>query len=127
MIAPPPDHEWLETDGLSGFASGPVALARSRRYHALLMRAAGSPSHRFVLVNGLDAFVTTPSGRFALSAQRYAPGVTAPDGAERIAAFSREPWPTWTFVLPRSSSTRAPRDVESSMRRREPADATTLV
>ena len=64
------------------------------------MRAAGSPSHRFVLVNGLDAFVTTPAGRVALSAQRYQPGVTAPDGAERIANFSREPWPTWTFALP---------------------------
>lgn len=99
MLTLTPDQEWLETDGLGGFASGPVALARSRRYHALLMRTAGSPSHRFVLVNGLDAFVTTPAGRVALSAQRYQPGVTAPDGAERIAAFKREPWPTWEFAL----------------------------
>ncbi len=94
------DQEWLETDGLGGFASGAVGLARTRRYHALLTHAVGSPSRRFVLVNGLDAFVTTTAGRIALSAQRYQPGVTAPDGAERIATFTREPWPMWVFTLP---------------------------
>ncbi len=94
------DHEWLDADGLGGFASGAVGLARSRRYHALLTRAVGSPSQRFVLVNGLDAFIATPAGRVALSAQRYQPGVTSPDGAERVATFTREPWPMWVFMLP---------------------------
>ncbi len=92
-------HEWLETDGLGGFASGTATLTRTRRYHALLMRA-GPPSHRFVLVNGFDAFVTTPAGRFALSAQRYEPNVTAPDGATHLESFTAEPWPTWIFRLP---------------------------
>lgn len=105
-MTPEPDQEWLETDGLGGFASGPVALARTRRYHALLLRTAGSPSDRFVLVNGLDAIVATPGGRVALSTQRYLPGVDAPDGAGRIAAFSRDPWPTWTFLLPDGRSVR---------------------
>ncbi|HMD60789.1 MAG TPA: amylo-alpha-1,6-glucosidase [Opitutaceae bacterium] len=92
--------EWLEADGLGGFASGPVAFARTRRYHALLLRAAGSPSNRFVLVNGLDAFVGTGSARAPLSAQRYLPGVTSPDGAGNLASFASEPWPTWVFSLP---------------------------
>ena len=94
------DQEWLEADGLGGFASGTVALERTRRYHALLMRAAGSPSNRFVLVNGMDVFVDTSNGRVPLSAQRYQPGVTAPDGTDQLADFVREPWPTWTFSLP---------------------------
>ena len=101
-----PELEWLEADGLGGFASGTVSLPRTRRYHALLIRADGSPAHRFVLVNGADVFVRTPAGRFALSSQRYAPGVLTPDGADRIASFAPEPWPAWTFRLPEGRTLR---------------------
>ncbi|MFN0152224.1 MAG: amylo-alpha-1,6-glucosidase [bacterium] len=91
--------EWLEADGLGGFASGTVSGARSRRYHALLLAAATPPTGRVVLVNGMEAFVETPAGRFALSSERYAPEVTHPDGARRIASFTAEPWPLWRFRL----------------------------
>jgi len=93
------EFEWLETDGLGGFASGTAALVRTRRYHALLMRA-GPPSRRHVLVSGFDASLHTPAGAFALSAQRYQPGVTAPDGTAQLESFTAEPWPTWTFRFP---------------------------
>jgi predicted glycogen debranching enzyme len=92
--------EWLEADGLGGFASGTVSGARSRRYHALLLTATQPPTGRFVLVNGFDAFVETPAGRFAISSQRYAPDITFPDGASRIEGFTADPWPRWSFVLP---------------------------
>ena len=95
-----PEPEWLETDGLGGFASGTVSLPRTRRYHALLVRAVGSPSRRFVLVNGCDVRVRTPAGAFALSAQFYQPDVLAPDGAGRVESFSERPWPAWVFRLP---------------------------
>jgi hypothetical protein len=49
--------EWLEADGLGGFASGTVSGVRTRRYHALLLAATASPTGRVVLVNGLDAWV----------------------------------------------------------------------
>ena len=93
-------REWLEADGLGGFASGTVCGLRTRRYHALLLAATTPPTGRMVLVNGLEAWVTTPGGSFALSAQRYAPGAVHPDGASRIAGFAAEPWPTWRFRLP---------------------------
>ena len=95
-----PDLEWLETDGFGGFSSGCVDLVRRRRYHALLMRAVDSPSHRFILVNGFDAKIVTSAGEIPLSAQRYQPGVTSPDGQRYLQDFSREPWPTWKFPLP---------------------------
>ena len=47
--------EWLETDGLGGFASGTVSGIRTRRYHALLLAATTPPTGRMVLVNGFDA------------------------------------------------------------------------
>ena len=91
--------EWLEADGRGGFASGTVAGIRTRRYHALLLVATTPPTGRMVLVNGIDAWVTTPAGRFALSSQRYLPDVTHPDGARRIASFEPDPWPRWSFKL----------------------------
>ena len=50
-------REWLEADGLGGFASGTVSGARTRRYHALLLAAARPPADRVVLVNGFEAHV----------------------------------------------------------------------
>jgi len=93
-------REWLEPDGLGGFASGTVSGVRTRRYHALLLTATTPPTGRVVLVNGFDAWVETSAGRFALSSQRYEPGVVHPDGATRIERFGTERWPRWTFRLP---------------------------
>lgn len=92
--------EWIETDGLGGFASGTVSGIRTRRYHALLLTAQTPPTGRLVLVNGFEAQVETATGTFALSSQRYAPDVTHPDGASRLVEFSCEPWPRWVFALP---------------------------
>lgn len=91
--------EWLEADGLGGFASGTVSGIRSRRYQALLLTATTPPAGRMVLVNGFDGWVETPDGTFAISSQRYAPDVIHPDGASRIESFENEPWPHWRFRL----------------------------
>ena len=89
--------EWLEADGLGGFASGTPSGIRTRRYHALLLTATTPPTGRMVLVNGFEAWLRGPSGTFALTTQRYAPDVLHPDGASRIVSFEHEPWPTWEF------------------------------
>ncbi len=89
--------EWLETDGLGGFASGTASGIRTRRYHTLLLTATIPPTGRVVLVNGFEAWIETPRGKFALTSQRYAPDVIHPDGTNHIKNFSNEPWPTWRF------------------------------
>lgn len=93
------EREWLESDGLGGFASGTVGGVRTRRYHGLLLAATTPPTGRVMLVQGFDAWVETGTGRHALSSQRYAPGVIHPDGARRIESFVSEPWPTWIYRL----------------------------
>ena len=95
-------QEWLEADGLGGFASGTAAGIRTRRYHALLLVARRPPTDRIVLVNGFDAWVTTPAGHFAISSQVYAGAgdVVHPDGVSRIESFAADPWPRWVFALP---------------------------
>ena len=92
-------QEWLEADGLGGFASGTAAGVRTRRYHALLLTATNPPTGRMVLVNGFDAWLVTSNRRIALTSQRYTPGIVHPDGSSRIARFCHEPWPTWEFDI----------------------------
>src|SRR5437899_695097 len=96
--------EWLEADGLGGFASGTASGKRTRRYHALLLAATTPPTGRYVLVSGFDARVTTAAGAFPISSQVYAPGVVHPDGMSRIESFRGDPWPVWTFRLPDGSA-----------------------
>ena len=101
-LSPQASHftrEWLEADGLGGFASGTSTGIRTRRYHALLLTATTPPTGRVVLVNGFDAWVETANGTFSLSSQCYAPDVIGGDGAQRIEAFGWEPWPHWIFEL----------------------------
>jgi predicted glycogen debranching enzyme len=92
--------EWLEADGLGGFASGTAGGIRTRRYHALLLAATTPPAGRMVLINGADVELETEGVTTPLSQQRYLPGVNAPSQAPPLADFSPEPWPRWTFSLP---------------------------
>ena len=92
------DAEWLEADGVGGFASGTAGLVRTRRYHALLL--AQTTAGRFVLANGVEAWVETASGRFPISAQAYLPDVIYPPGRDHLAGFDAIPWPRWRFVGP---------------------------
>jgi predicted glycogen debranching enzyme len=91
--------EWLEADGLGGFASSTTSGVRTRRYHGLLLTATTPPTGRVVLVNGFDAWIESPTGTCALSTQRYAPDVLHPDGAAHVKAFTNDPWPTWHYEL----------------------------
>ena len=94
-----PDAEWIEADGLGGFASGTVSGIRTRRYHALLLTATTPPAGRMVLANGFDAWIETPGGTFAISSQRYGLDVIHPDGASRIESFEYQPWPRWRYKI----------------------------
>ena len=92
--------EWLEADAQGGFACGTVGGERSRRYHALLLVATHPPGGRIILVNGIEAWVTMPGGDYAITSQRYTPDVVYRDGWLHLTQFSRDPWPSWRFVLP---------------------------
>jgi len=92
--------EWIETDGLGGFASGTVAGVRTRRYHGLLLTAKRPPTERVMLVNGFDAWVEIEGRATSLTTQFYVPGVIPPDQGLEPTCFESEPWPRWTYQLP---------------------------
>jgi glycogen debranching enzyme len=98
------EREWLEPNGLGGFASGTVGGERTRRYHALLLAdggtGGGAERERLVLVDGLEVQVETSAGRWWLSRQRYfPPGEADGPGHGSLEAFEPEPWPRWTYRL----------------------------
>ena len=97
MVPIDSESEWLEADGLGGFASSTTLGVATRRYHALLLSAQNPPSSRFVLVNGFSAWLETPSGRVQLTRHHFAPDVLTEADA-RIASFTAEPWPTVRYV-----------------------------
>ncbi len=92
--------EWLEADGLGGFASGTVGGPRTRRYHALLLTATRPPTARCVLVNGVEAWLERGGVTLPLSTQRYQPDVVWPEGWRHVTGFTPVPWPCWTTALP---------------------------
>jgi predicted glycogen debranching enzyme len=94
------EAEWLETDGLGGFASGTAGGERTRRYHALLLAATRPPTGRVVLVNGTQAWIDSTSGvRYALTRHRYVPDHMDPDSTVELIEFDTAPWPTWRFRI----------------------------
>jgi predicted glycogen debranching enzyme len=108
MTAPLPlddATEWLEADGLGGYASGTTSGLRTRRYHALLLAATTPPTGRMVLVNGLDAWIARADGNGHtappeyLTRQRYVPDLVEPRSGAVLESFTDEPWPTWTYRL----------------------------
>lgn len=86
--------EWLETDGLGGFACGTIGGARTRRYHGWYVPAIPPPRRRWMLVSGCDEFVTAGGVTTGISTQVYR-DATEPEGASTLTRFRLEPFPTW--------------------------------
>src|SRR5262245_51455554 len=91
-------REWLETNGLGGFASSTVIGLNTRRYHGLLVAATTPPTGRVVLLSKLEETVVMNGRRYDLSANRY-PGVVHPRGFEYLKDFRRDPLPTFTYEI----------------------------
>src|SRR3979490_2073669 len=79
-------HEWLETNGLGGFASSTIIGLNTRRYHGLLIAATKPPVGRMVLLSKLEEILFIDGRAFALSANQY-PGVIHPDGFRYLTQF----------------------------------------
>src|SRR5262245_48333875 len=55
--------EWLVTNGLGGYASGPIGGRVTRRYHGVLVAALPAPMGRMVMVSHVDTRVRLPTGQ----------------------------------------------------------------
>ncbi|MFN2386710.1 MAG: amylo-alpha-1,6-glucosidase, partial [Thermoanaerobaculia bacterium] len=92
--------EWLETDGLGGFACGTVSGARTRKYHGWYVPAIPPPRRRWALVAGCEELVTAQGETTGISTQIYRDTVY-PRGEENLTGFRLDPFPTWTHATER--------------------------
>src|SRR5262252_6748965 len=90
-------REWLETNGIGGFASTTITGCHTRRYHGLLVAATKPPVGRFVLLSKLEETLVVGDRRVELSTNRY-PGVVHPQGYRWLKEFRLDPFPTFTFA-----------------------------
>lgn len=86
--------EWMETNGLGGWAGTTVAGLNSRRSHGLLVAA--TPAGRQVLLSRLDETLHVDGGSFDLGCNQF-PGTIAPQGFQHLASFTQDLFPTFEY------------------------------
>jgi predicted glycogen debranching enzyme len=91
-------HEWLETNGLGGWASSSIIGCNTRRYHGLLVAAVVPPADRVALVSKLEETIVTPLGRSELGVNNYG-GVIHPRGNEYQTSFTRDLFPQFLYEV----------------------------
>jgi len=89
-------REWLETNGMGGFASATINGCNTRRYHGLLVAATKPPVGRYVLLSKLEETLVIDGEAFDLGTNRY-PGVVHPQGFGYLHGFRLDPFPIFTF------------------------------
>ena len=102
------ETEWLETNGLGGWAMGTLAGATARRYHGLLTVALNPPVDRRVLISRLNETLWLPASAddpfgaddqcADLHCQTWAGGATAPNGQQYLVQFARDLFPVWEYA-----------------------------
>jgi predicted glycogen debranching enzyme len=95
-------YEWLETNGLGGWASSTVIGCNARRYHGLLVAAIVPPAERMALVSKLDETIVIGQPdqndltRYELGVNNYG-GVIHPHGNQHQTSFKRDLFPQFTY------------------------------
>jgi len=90
--------EWLETNGLGGYASSTIACLNTRRYHALLVAAQANSAGRVVLLSKLEETLIIGDERIELSTNQY-PQTIHPKGYRHLQSFRLDPFPVFTFRI----------------------------
>src|ERR1700751_663025 len=91
-------REWLETNGLGGFASSTIVGLNTRRYHGLLTAATKPPVGRVVLLSKIEETLLIGSRHYDLSANQY-PGAIYPEGHHYLAGFRLDPFPKFSYLV----------------------------
>jgi predicted glycogen debranching enzyme len=89
-------REWIETNGIGGYASSTIAGANTRRYHGLLIAATIPPVGLTVLLSKFEEILFVDGEAFELSCNQY-PDVVHPSGFQYLTGFRLDPFPIWTY------------------------------
>jgi predicted glycogen debranching enzyme len=90
--------EYVETNGLGGFASGTFSGAHSRKYHGLLVASLQPPVERNVIVSKIDETICIDGEYFHLGCNQF-PGTIYPNGVQYLSSFKRDLFPEWIYKV----------------------------
>jgi len=90
--------EWIDTNGLGGYASSTAIGCHTRKYHGLLVAALKQPKGRFVLLSKLETSLLHNGKEFHLSTNKY-PGVYHPTGHQFVESFEQDLCPAITYRI----------------------------
>jgi predicted glycogen debranching enzyme len=88
--------EWLETNGLGGYASSTLLNCNTRKYHGLLVANLSNPQGRHVLLSWFEDSISIQGKEFFLSCCQY-PGVFHPEGNCSLAEYHKEHCPHFIY------------------------------
>jgi predicted glycogen debranching enzyme len=88
--------EWLESNGLGGWASSTIIGAHTRRYHGLLVAALRPPVDRMVMLSKLDEAIEFNKERIELGTNLF-PGTVHPAGYQYLKTFSKNLFPSFIY------------------------------
>ncbi|MGC4054182.1 MAG: amylo-alpha-1,6-glucosidase [Paludibaculum sp.] len=91
-------REWLETNGLGGFASSTITGLNTRRYHGLLCAATKPPVGRLMLLSKVEETLIVDGHRYDLSVNQY-PGAVHPQGYQHLCEFRLDPYPVFLYQV----------------------------
>src|SRR5215210_7936491 len=91
-------REWLETNGIGGFACSTISGVNTRRYHGLLTAAIRPPLGRVTMLSKFEETLSIDGETFELSANQY-PNAVYPNGYKYLKNFRLDPFPIWTFEI----------------------------
>ena len=91
-------REWLETNGIGGFASSTISGSNTRRYHALLTAATRPPLGRVTMLSKFEETLIIDGVSFELSSNQY-PNNVYPTGFQYLKSFRLAPFPVWIYEV----------------------------
>lgn len=91
-------REWLETNGIGGFAASTVSGANTRRYHGILTPATRPPLGRITMLSKFEETLVIDGEIFQLSSNKY-PNSIDPKGFKYIKSFRLDPFPVWVYEV----------------------------
>ncbi len=89
-------REWLETNGIGGWAGSTIGNCHTRRYHGLLVAATNPPVGRVVLLSKMEETLVLGDTRIELGTNIY-PGAVHPQGYRYLTDFSKDLLPNFTY------------------------------
>lgn len=99
------DIEWLETNGIGGYASSTILCCHTRKYHGLLVAELHDPPGKYVLLSKFEDSTVKDDAETFFCTHKYQ-GAVYPDGLRHITEFRQDKTPVFKFQMETANITK---------------------